>query len=103
MGPDDDESFFTGDQNMKRILITAALAAWLAGAYPAAPQSVAIGVRCGNNVTCISRGWTDSDRSDWYRMSQGSRLVPERWADALRNDDAYIAMLFHFQDQYMAR
>ncbi|MEM6667402.1 MAG: hypothetical protein AAF638_13475, partial [Pseudomonadota bacterium] len=36
---------------------------------------------------CISGGWTDADRLNWYDTSQGSRLIPERWANALITED----------------
>ena len=35
----------------------------------------------------LSQGWTTQQRSDWYRGTQGSRLIPERWLLALEAAD----------------
>ena len=40
-------------------------------------------VPCLNGMTCLSQGWTDSDRQWWYRTTQGSRLLPLNWMMAL--------------------
>jgi mono/diheme cytochrome c family protein len=38
-------------------------------------------------LVCIGcstpRGWTDGEKNGWYVADQGSRLIPEKWIDAL--------------------
>ena len=34
-----------------------------------------------------SQGWNQSQMRDWYELSQGSRLVPLKWLEALKNAD----------------
>ena len=36
---------------------------------------------------CISGGWTDEQRKEWYYKDQGSQLIPEDWAKHLRTRD----------------
>jgi mono/diheme cytochrome c family protein len=42
-----------------------------------------IGGSGGNVQPAKWQGWTDQDRSSWYQATQGSRLVPWAWAQAL--------------------
>ncbi len=34
-----------------------------------------------------SQGWSQSQMRIWYELSQGSRLIPEKWLSALKNED----------------
>ena len=34
-----------------------------------------------------SQGWSQSQMKDWYELSQGSRLIPMRWLEALKTSD----------------
>lgn len=72
---------------MKRfILFSAIIIAFIV--LTSQPAAVAQGgPLCGDDVICISKGWKETERSDWYRLSQGSRLIPEAWANALRTAD----------------
>jgi hypothetical protein len=45
----------------------------------AAPQSATAGD--------TTQGWTDKQRVAWYTASQGSRLIPREWLDALEQPD----------------
>lgn len=40
-----------------------------------------------------SQGWSQSQMQDWYELSQGSRLAPLSWLEALKNKDgtAFLA------------
>lgn len=37
----------------------------------------------GAQATSSRQGWTDQDRESWYWATQGSRLIPEDWFNAL--------------------
>jgi hypothetical protein len=41
----------------------------------------------GNVQPATWQGWTDQDRSSWYQATQGSRLVPWAWAQALERGE----------------
>ncbi|MES0100667.1 di-heme-cytochrome C peroxidase [Mesorhizobium sp. M0019] len=55
----------------------------------------------GGGVT--TQGWTEADRTNWYSQSQGSRLLPYKWFQALEQpgttgrfaDEAYLASFGH--------
>ena len=34
-----------------------------------------------------SQGWSEQDAKDWYSLSQGSRLMPLAWVNALQTPD----------------
>ena len=34
-----------------------------------------------------SQGWSQKQMQDWYELSQGSRLIPMRWLEALKTKD----------------
>ena len=38
---------------------------------------------CAAGLVCLDQGWSERDRTKWYRTSQGSRLLPLSWALAL--------------------
>ena len=40
-------------------------------------------ILCLSGKTCLDQGWSDAERNGWYRMSQGSRLLPLDWMQAL--------------------
>ena len=40
---------------------------------------------CTGNLLCLDQGWSDSERWWWYEVSQGSRLIPARWLQALED------------------
>jgi hypothetical protein len=63
------------------ILLTALCAGWLASC---GKEDVAkYDVPCPDSVKCLAQGWTDIERNKWYRLSQGSRLLPLDWVLAL--------------------
>ena len=39
------------------------------------------------------QGWNEDQKMKWYRGSQGSRLIPERWLKALESPDSTVAFL----------
>jgi len=39
------------------------------------------------------QGWDEKQKNLWYRGSQGSRLIPERWLKALEAPDSQVAFL----------
>lgn len=45
------------------------------------------------NGRALSQDWNEADRATWYGLSQGSRLIPMAWYDALRlkDSDTYFA------------
>lgn len=48
---------------------------------------------CTNgDVECLPQGWSETQRSWWYTVSQGSRLLPLSWALALKTEDGSAAM-----------
>lgn len=55
----------------------------LAAVLISTPAKAEPTVPCLGNLTCLSQGWNDSDRNIWYRLSQGSRLLPLDWMQAL--------------------
>ena len=42
---------------------------------------------CGDAIECLDQGWTDVQREKWYTTSQGSRLLPWAWMQALERAD----------------
>src|SRR4051812_36336627 len=42
---------------------------------------------CLGPVECLNQGWTEHERSWWYSVSQGSRLLPLSWMLALEQAD----------------
>lgn len=38
---------------------------------------------CAAGLVCLDQGWSDRERTAWYRTTQGSRLLPLSWALAL--------------------
>jgi RoxA-like, cytochrome c-like len=50
----------------------------------AAPQRVAPQPAIAGDTT---QGWTEKQRVAWYTASQGSRLIPREWLDALEQPD----------------
>ena len=44
--------------------------------------------RCPENIICLEQGWSDSERSWWYSVSQGSRLLPLSWFLVLEQADS---------------
>ena len=39
--------------------------------------------RSDNTGPFLEQGWEESDRQDYYHLSQGSQLVPYKWIQAL--------------------
>lgn len=52
-----------------------------------AQPSNSVLIKCMDGVNCIEQGWSDKQRSWWYRTSQGSRLLPLKWFIALETVD----------------
>ncbi len=46
-------------------------------------QPTTASVACPADVTCLEQAWSENDRSWWYTVSQGSRLLPLAWFKAL--------------------
>lgn len=46
------------------------------------------GARAQGGTVTVDQGWTADDTAGWYRTSQGSRLLPLRWALALERSDS---------------
>lgn len=44
--------------------------------------------RCPENIICLEQGWSNSERSWWYSVSQGSRLLPLSWFLVLEQADS---------------
>jgi len=42
---------------------------------------------CSGPVECLNQGWSEHERSWWYSVSQGSRLLPLPWMLALEQAD----------------
>ena len=42
---------------------------------------------CIGCATSTPQGWTDGQRDAWYVADQGSRLIPQKWIDALEQPD----------------
>ncbi|WP_282152722.1 di-heme-cytochrome C peroxidase [Ruegeria atlantica] len=66
----------------------------LAAAFPAWSQPVSeFETACtSGEVTCLTQGWNEEQRSWWYTTTQGSRLLPLSWALALKTADGSTAM-----------
>jgi hypothetical protein len=45
------------------------------------------------DVVALDQGWSDDERSWWYTVSQGSRLLPLAWMQALEMADSSTAFL----------
>jgi hypothetical protein len=51
------------------------------------PAQAANSMTCLNGLTCLNQGWTDEQRTWWYRTTQGSRLLPLSWMLSLELAD----------------
>jgi hypothetical protein len=65
--------------HVSRLLPIAVSAVLLTPAAPAASQPAPAGD--------TRQGWTEKQRVAWYTASQGSRLIPREWLDALEQPD----------------
>jgi cytochrome c peroxidase len=69
-------------QHIRKVLIaTTAICGLAAGANAQQPAAAAW------------QGWNDAQRTAWYTASQGSRLIPRAWLDALEQPDSSAAFL----------
>ena len=51
-----------------------------------------------------TQGWTEGDRVAWYTASQGSRLIPRAWLDALERPDGtgmFLDPLYIYKFRYL--
>lgn len=53
-----------------------------------AALSIAMPASCVAEGGATKQGWSKSDRDGWYRGTQGSRLLPVAWFDALEQADS---------------
>lgn len=69
--------------------IFAAVAALLAGCAPTARHDVSSAAEAvpAGEVAVAAQGWDDKQRWEWYRASQGSRLLPAAWLAALETPE----------------
>lgn len=77
---------------LTRTLFLSALAV-LAPAFAAYAQAYNSSDGVGAYRYPQSQGWSQDQMKDWYELSQGSRLIPMRWLEALkgRNGDAFLS------------
>lgn len=69
----------------KRALICALL---LWSSVPAGAEAPDDRRNCSDALVCLDQGWADHERSWWYSVSQGSRLLPLKWFEALERADS---------------
>jgi hypothetical protein len=45
----------------------------------------ALGIACAHaqDIVALDQGWSNQDKRTWYTLTQGSRLVPQAWLQAL--------------------
>ncbi|WP_417672320.1 di-heme-cytochrome C peroxidase [Roseibium sp.] len=77
-----------------KFLRVAAAFALSAAALPSSAQPLPeVATACtGGDLTCLDQGWSEEQRQWWYTVSQGSRLIPLSWAQALKTADGTSAM-----------
>jgi hypothetical protein len=85
---------------MRTKMLGALISLSLIGVFHAAHAQGSSPVGCGAQLRCLDQGWTDEDRSWWYTVSQGSRLLPLDWLQALEQPGLQERF---FSDANMAR
>jgi hypothetical protein len=70
---------FAAFQTFKRFVLAIGFALIIAPSAHAERDSVT----CLGGLACLDQGWSDADRNMWYRTTQGSRLLPLNWMQAL--------------------
>lgn len=72
---------------MSMLVRAAILASMVLVAGPPAASAQAVTACGGDDLLCLDQNWGEAERSMWYTMSQGSRLLPLSWARQLRTAD----------------
>lgn len=85
---------YIGTKFFSRMVMGSFFFGYIAFSLPAFSQPVPeVDISCTTgDVECLPQGWSDEQRSWWYTVSQGSRLLPLSWALALKTEDGMDAM-----------